>query len=58
MQIDHCLAGGGLEVMHLATGRYVGSDHFPLEVELRLAGTGPAGGEEVTASRSLPTSRR
>lgn len=57
MQIDHCLAGAGLEVTEFATGPYVGSDHYPLEVTLRLRAAANAG-PGVTASRAPPTFRR
>jgi len=56
LQIDHCLAVPGIGVRGLRTGPWVGSDHFPLEVELVLppaAGRGP-----VRASQGPPTSRR
>lgn len=53
LQIDHCLASPGLAVAGLGSGPYVGSDHFPLEVELRLDAA--AAPEAVTAWR--PTSR-
>ena len=57
MQIDHCLAGAGLEVTDFATGPYVGSDHYPLEVTLRLR-TAATPGPGLTASRAPPTFRR
>jgi len=56
LQIDHCLADPGVGVRALRSGPRVGSDHFPLEVELVLppaAGRGP-----VRASRGRRTSRR
>lgn len=58
LQIDHCLAGKGLEVMRLRTGPYVGSDHFPLEMELRLSRADASGGQDLRAWRRRPTSRR
>ena len=57
MQIDHCLAGAGLEVTDFATGPYVGSDHYPLEVTLRLR-TAATPGPGLTASPAPPTFRR
>jgi len=57
MQIDHCLAGAGLEVTEFATGPYVGSDHYPLEVTLRLRAPATAG-PGLTASRAPRTFRR
>lgn len=54
IQIDHCLAGPGLAVTGLATGPYVGSDHFPLEVTVRVG----AAGAGVIASQARPTSRQ
>ena len=57
MQIDHCLADPGLVVTRLATGPYVGSDHYPLEVTVQPA-IRPPGGESFTASRSPPTFRQ
>lgn len=56
LQIDHCLHGPGIDVASLAGGPYVGSDHYPLEVEFRLPA--PAGGDTLTAWRAAPTSRR
>ena len=35
--IDHCLVSPGLSVANFAVGGDVGSDHYPLEVELRPA---------------------
>jgi len=55
MQIDHCLASPGLTVARLGSGPYVGSDHFPLEADLVLPGTGAA---TLRASAALPTFRR
>jgi endonuclease/exonuclease/phosphatase (EEP) superfamily protein YafD len=54
IRIDHCLSGPGLAVTRLASGPWVGSDHFPLEVTVRLTGAGSG----VIASQALPTSRR
>lgn len=51
MQIDHCLARGGLGVTRLHSGPYVGSDHLPLEVELRLQPPGSSAG--TRAARRL-----
>lgn len=58
MQIDHCLAGPGLVVTGFNTGPYVGSDHYPLEVTLRLQGVTSSDGHGVSASLGPPTSRR
>jgi endonuclease/exonuclease/phosphatase (EEP) superfamily protein YafD len=58
IQIDHCLSGGGLEVARLSTGPYVGSDHYPLEIELRLVRPGGSGGEDLRVSHPGPASRR
>jgi endonuclease/exonuclease/phosphatase (EEP) superfamily protein YafD len=55
MQIDHCLAGRGLTVTDFAAGPYIGSDHYPIEVILRLPA---AAGRKLTASRAPPTFRR
>jgi endonuclease/exonuclease/phosphatase (EEP) superfamily protein YafD len=57
MQIDHCLAGNGLAVTNFTTGPYIGSDHYPVEVTLRLP-AGEATGTALTASRVPPTFRR
>lgn len=57
MQIDHCLADPGLVVTRLATGPYVGSDHYPLEVTVRPAVRAPEG-QPFTASRLPPTFRQ
>jgi endonuclease/exonuclease/phosphatase (EEP) superfamily protein YafD len=54
MQIDHCLAGRGLTAASFATGPYVGSDHYPIQVTLKLA-AGAAGTSGLTASRLPPT---
>ena len=56
LQIDHCLADPGVTIRRLRSGPWVGSDHFPLEVELELPGA--AGPNDLTASRARPTSRR
>jgi endonuclease/exonuclease/phosphatase family metal-dependent hydrolase len=56
LQIDHCLADPGIGVLGLRSGPWVGSDHFPLEVELALPQ--PPGPTPVRASRARPTSRR
>jgi endonuclease/exonuclease/phosphatase (EEP) superfamily protein YafD len=58
IQIDHCLAGPGLAVTGLATGPYVGSDHYPLEVTLTLRGGGPPRRPGFSASLERRTSRR
>jgi endonuclease/exonuclease/phosphatase (EEP) superfamily protein YafD len=58
IQIDHCLAGPDLQVTSLSTGPYVGSDHYPLEVSIRLSDFAGGRGAELTASRAPPTSRR
>lgn len=34
--IDHALAGPGLEILAARRGAFVGSDHYPLEVQFRL----------------------
>jgi len=34
--IDHALAGPGLEVLSARRGKFVGSDHYPLEVQFRF----------------------
>ena len=56
LQIDHCLADPAIGVRDLQTGPWVGSDHFPLVVELvppPAAARGP-----VRASQRPPTSPR
>lgn len=60
IQIDHCLVGPGLAVMRLASGPYVGSDHFPVEVSLQLGPVDATGiaGAGIIASQARPTSRR
>jgi len=50
MQIDHCLVGRGLTASDFTTGPYVGSDHYPIEVTLRLPAAA-AGEPGLTASR-------
>lgn len=35
--IDHCLAGGPLDVTRVATGPPIGSDHLPLECDFTLS---------------------
>lgn len=42
IQIDHCLAGSGVAVERFATGPYLGSDHYPIEMEVRVASAAPA----------------
>jgi len=56
LQIDHCLADPGIAIRALRTGPWVGSDHFPLEVELVLPDA--SGSDGVRASRAPPTSPR
>jgi len=58
MQIDHCLASAGVAVTSLATGPYVGSDHYPLEVTLRLPGAEDRRHSGFSASLAHPTYRR
>lgn len=53
LQIDHCLVSNGLAVTHFATGPYVGSDHYPLEVTVRVRAA--AAGQGLTVSRVPPT---
>jgi endonuclease/exonuclease/phosphatase (EEP) superfamily protein YafD len=36
LRIDHCLHGAGVEPRRVATGPFIGSDHYPLEVTLRF----------------------
>jgi len=36
LRIDHCLHGAGIEPRRVATGPFIGSDHYPLEVTLRF----------------------
>jgi endonuclease/exonuclease/phosphatase (EEP) superfamily protein YafD len=38
ISIDHCIADPQLEVMRVARGPDVGSDHYPLEITLRQRG--------------------
>lgn len=54
LQIDHCLHDAGVEVVRLRRGPYLGSDHYPLEVGVRLPGVD---GAAITASLWGPTSR-
>jgi endonuclease/exonuclease/phosphatase (EEP) superfamily protein YafD len=56
LQIDHCLADPRIGIRGLRSGPWVGSDHFPLEVELALPEL--PGRSPVRASRAPPTSRR
>lgn len=49
LQIDHCLHGRGLDVTQLATGPFVGSDHYPLEVTVRRQDAREAREPDVTA---------
>jgi endonuclease/exonuclease/phosphatase (EEP) superfamily protein YafD len=56
LQIDHCLADPDIRILGLRSGPWVGSDHFPLEVELGLPES--SGHPRVRASRAPPTSRR
>jgi len=56
IQIDHYLADPGIGVRRLRSGPWVGSDHFPLEVELVLPS--PAARGPLRVSRVPPTSRR
>jgi endonuclease/exonuclease/phosphatase (EEP) superfamily protein YafD len=56
LQIDHCLADPHIRILGLRSGPWVGSDHFPLEVELGLPES--SGHPRVRASRAPPTSRR
>lgn len=56
LQIDHCLADPAVGVHRLRSGPWVGSDHFPLEVELSMPD--PAAGDALRASRAPPTSPR
>lgn len=58
IQIDHCLHGPGLEVARIATGPFVGSDHYPLEVTVRHRLVPARSGPGLTAALELPTSRR
>lgn len=58
LQIDHCLASAELGVTALATGPFLGSDHYPLEVTLRLREPAPAGPGGFRVSRDRPTYRR
>jgi endonuclease/exonuclease/phosphatase (EEP) superfamily protein YafD len=48
LQIDHCLHSGGIEVDAVRTGPFVGSDHYPLVVDLRVLPEGPTGNGVVT----------
>ncbi|NJD10975.1 MAG: hypothetical protein FIB01_11260 [Gemmatimonadetes bacterium] len=57
MQIDHCLAGRGLAITRFATGPDVGSDHYPLEVGVRL-GIGDGDDAAFSASLAPLTSRQ
>jgi endonuclease/exonuclease/phosphatase (EEP) superfamily protein YafD len=56
LQIDHCLADPAIRILGLRSGPWVGSDHFPLEVEL-APGEAP-GRDRLRASRARPTSPR
>lgn len=58
VQIDHCLAGPGVNIDRLRPGPRVGSDHRPLEVGLVVVPQAPAGTGGITAAAALPTSRR
>lgn len=59
LQIDHCLAGQGVAITHLGTGPYVGSDHYPVEVSVRLLpGASTRDGAPVTTAVRRPTSRQ
>lgn len=44
IQIDHCLAGPGVNIDRIRPGPRVGSDHRPLEVEISVVPQTPAGG--------------
>jgi endonuclease/exonuclease/phosphatase (EEP) superfamily protein YafD len=56
LQIDHCLADPAIRILGLRSGPWVGSDHFPLEVELAPADA--PGRDGLRASRERPTSPR
>lgn len=58
LQIDHCLHGPGLEVTRLATGPFVGSDHYPVEVTVRWPLARSPDRPDLTAARGPPTSLR
>lgn len=58
LQIDHCLHGPGLDITQLATGPFVGSDHYPLEVTVHWPPARAPGRPDLRAARGPRTSRR
>lgn len=55
LQIDHCLADPAIGILRLRSGPWVGSDHYPLEIDMALPDG--AGRGTVRASRVRRTSR-
>ncbi len=41
IQIDHCLASAGVYARNFKVGDYLGSDHYPISVEVSPADSGP-----------------
>lgn len=41
IQIDHCLASAGVHAWNFKVGDYLGSDHYPISVEVSPADSGP-----------------
>lgn len=56
VRIDHCLHGPGVVPLAVANGPWIGSDHYPLEVTLRLmdADARPDDLRSATAPRTSP----
>ena len=36
IQIDHCLANAQIEASDFKVGRFLGSDHYPISVDLQV----------------------
>jgi len=50
IQIDHCLATAGVQAWNFEVGEYVGSDHYPISIDVAPV-SAPAARDSLAGSR-------